>query len=341
MKHKEKALFVFILIALLSIIFSAQTSVRKTRFSSSTRFLVHFLRGLGIRVNSRGLAILIRRKCKKFSNSPFVKRLSRRIRRLGKGLKKINSLKSGSSSKKRRFFIRLARVHVVSLFRQVFKGLRSCSVIPTMTRSYIKKSIKTMKRIMWGRCRSKKARRGCRVFSSGRVSRVFGRLRALLRLSNRKMRFSRKSSKKNHKRRSVKHRRSKRRSKGRKNKKSRSSSTSNLTGREAFYYIANSFSRLLRRFIKRLGSKHYKKWRKSIKKTSKKLRKVVKKILKKLKKKNKGKKGKGKGKPKFAMALIEQKEAVPIQTAATNHTNPQKTQPVSKVQNQVTPAVKA
>jgi hypothetical protein len=296
------------MLGLSSLLVSVQTNHRRTRFSSSTRFLVHFLRGIGIKVSSRGLARIIRKKCKKFSRSPFVKSLSIRIVKLGRGLKKINSMKSGATRKRRRFFMRLARVHTVSLYREVFRSLSLCGAVPSLTRTYIKKARKTMKRIMWGKCRSKKARRGCRVFSGGRVSRLFGRIKALLRLSRRRFKSFRKTSR----RRSHKRRRSvrrNRRSKGRKNKKSRSSNK-NLSGREAFYYIANSFARIFKRFVRRFGRKLYKKWKKSLRKSSKKLRKRVKKIMKKLKQKNKGKKSKGK-KPKFVMALIEKTDSAP------------------------------
>jgi hypothetical protein len=336
MKHKEIPFLLFLMIGLSSLLVSVQSSPRKTRFSSSTRFLVHFLKGLGLKVKTRGLARIIRRKCRKYSSSSFIKSLSIRIRKLGRGLKKINSMKSGAPRKKRRFFLRLARVHTVSLFRDVFSGLSKCGAIPRLTRSYIRKARRTMKRIMWGKCRSKKVRRGCRVFSGGHVSRLFGRVRALLRLSRRRFSFSRKSSKRSRRRRSVKRRRNKRRSKGKKQKKSRGSS-SNLTGREAFYYIANSFARLLKRFIKRFGSKQYKKWKKSLKKASKKARKIVKKIMKKLRKKNKGKKSK---KPKFAMALIEKKEAVPI-TIQSIPNKQEKSQVINNIPNQVQSALKA
>jgi hypothetical protein len=337
MKHKEITFLLVILIGFSSLLVLVNTNPRKTRFSSSNRFLVHFLRGLGLKVNSRGLARIIRRKCKKFSRSSFIRSLSIRIVKLGRGLKKINSMKSGASRKKRRFYLRIARVHTVSLFRDVFSGLSRCGAIPRITRSYIRKAIKTMKRIMWGKCRSKKERRGCRVFSGGRVSRLFGRIRALLRLSRRRFTFSRKSSKKNRRRRSVRRRRNTRRSKGKKNKKSRGSNK-NLTGRESFYYIANSFARLLKRFIRRLGSKLYKKWKKSLKKASKKMRKIVKKIMKKLRKKNKGKKSKGK--PKFVMAMIEKKEAIPISPPITPHKE-EKSQVINTNQNQVQSALKA
>ena len=91
MKLKEFSLLLIFLIGMTVFIISVETKRKQT--SKSTNFVVHFLKALGIRTRTRGLARLINKRCTRFIKSKIVYNLSRRIHKLSKGLKKLKKFK--------------------------------------------------------------------------------------------------------------------------------------------------------------------------------------------------------------------------------------------------------
>jgi hypothetical protein len=251
---------------------------------------------LGFSTSSRNLARLVYKKCSRIAKSRLVLNLSRRLKKLGKGLKKIRMHSEKAGRTKAKFFKRIAKVHTVTLFRDVFKSLRACKVVPVIARKYIKKALRVFKKIIWGRCRKSKKSR-CKIFSGRKVGRVFRRARTIIKLHSKSRSTRRKALNKLKKRgKGRSSRRRNRRSRGAKRRRNTRKWKRNKRRvvtiiRKPYALIARTFARMLRKFVKKLGKKHYKKWKRSIRRSSRRLKRKSRRLGKKQRRnKRKGKK---------------------------------------------------
>jgi len=200
-----------------------------------------------------------------------------RVSKISKGLKKLNTLKANAGHKKRKFYRKIGKSHIVSFFRDTFRSLKSCHAIPKPVRKAMTKAQKIFKKILWGKCKKGKS---CQAFSAKKVGRVMQKVSALVKQSKSKKQSGKKSkksskkSKKNKKKSSKAKSKKKGSKKGKGNKRTKKIKPKKAKGiKKPFNHIASTLGKMLKGFMKKTGKKAFQKFKKSLKTSSKKLKK--------------------------------------------------------------------
>jgi hypothetical protein len=158
--------------------------------SHSAKFIAHFLKGLGIKIHHRSLSKKADKICPQLEKKKLVSRMMWRIKKIKSGLKRLKKLRVKSSGKKRKFFRKLGKVHLVKLLRDLFLKINSCSLVPVTVSRQIKAILKIIAIILKKKKCSKKS---CSQLSFRKLNRVYRYFMASIAKSNKK-RKNRKSS---------------------------------------------------------------------------------------------------------------------------------------------------
>ena len=146
--------------------FISSLSVKRT--SKAVKLTAYFFKALGLKGKLRHIVKRVNLKCPKLRKSSMLIHIINRLNKMSIGIKRMNQRAKGGSSATRRKLRSIRKRASVRILRDIIRRFNHCKASPKKLRKRLRNAIKTMNKVVRGRCRGKT----CKLFSTIKIGRL-------------------------------------------------------------------------------------------------------------------------------------------------------------------------